>query len=735
VADQRAEEVEQKRLWSEGVQTRANALMEQAWFKSLLITEGVSQDRVNDEFESWLGQQGIQSDLLRLSARVVEQESRLRRYNEHSRGWILAWAGVTIASILVGVWAALASESAWWLLGGVWLLSAVTWVPFLVREHRRKRLHLEMAPADLSHALTDLDRSVRACLEKSVRLATQPVFVPPAQDQVTIGHGAALSSRAIPNQRVGTDSRTVIELHMLRSGGATIGVTGERGTGKSEVLRSFCDRPSPAASIDAGGTIGVFVPVPAAFDGVAFLRLVTRRLIEAVPGYATPQAVRSRNRRLFGALLIIGGIGLAIFGLVGATGGADDMSDLDLGWWLVIGAGAFCYCLGLVFVPRASNLLGKLRTSTDSPNGRSEDASVKPARHEVARNACALMTRIRYAETLTSGKEASLSWGKVGLTRSAQRTLSEIPLSEVDLVAEFADLTESLELVGYRVIVGIDEMDKLAADESLTRFLNTVKLLFSVRSCSFLVSVSTSARGEFLRRGIVDRTVLDSSFDAVEEIAPFNFLETRSLLRHRDAQMSDGQILLCHVLAGGLPRETLRCAQVMARFNFERGGAQRLSTLAELIIDSRFDEALVGLCEEVTNWEDAARTPADQLLAGWNRAWSGRKSSTCNLVWTEGMGLAENKEHALRRLQLLWQFLELVRARFSPPDEPAATPPPLTAADGDQMAKTRRHIQSDIDLAIAELMDLRLASVVPNAADAPSSPDEDVARSVNAAGG
>lgn len=47
-----------------------------------------------------------------------------------------------------------------------------------------------------------------------------------------------------------------------------------------------------------------------------------------------------------------------------------------------------------------------------------------------------------------------------------------------------------------------------------------MKVLFPIRACSFLVSISESAWASFARRGLAIRDVFDSSLDTVVQVEP-----------------------------------------------------------------------------------------------------------------------------------------------------------------------------------------------------------------------
>jgi hypothetical protein len=86
-------------------------------------------------------------------------------------------------------------------------------------------------------------------------------------------------------------------------------------------------------------------------------------------------------------------------------------------------------------------------------------------------------------------------------------------------------------------------------------------VLFGVPGCFFLVSISEDAMANFERRGLPLRDVFDSSFDDVIRVGYFDSSASVSMLRERVIGMPTPFMLLCHCMAGGLPRDVIRFAR------------------------------------------------------------------------------------------------------------------------------------------------------------------------------
>lgn len=81
-------------------------------------------------------------------------------------------------------------------------------------------------------------------------------------------------------------------------------------------------------------------------------------------------------------------------------------------------------------------------------------------RLDVARAAEDLSRDVQYAETRTKSGEAAFGIGKVSAKWGASLGLTSLPSTEADLISRLERFVSRLEGAGYRVVVGIDELDK-----------------------------------------------------------------------------------------------------------------------------------------------------------------------------------------------------------------------------------------------------------------------------------
>ena len=129
---------------------------------------------------------------------------------------------------------------------------------------------------------------------------------------------------------------------------------------------------------------------------------------------------------------------------------------------------------------------------------------------------------------------------------------------------ELRGLVKSVAEDGWQVVIAIDELDKMCDADEAMAFLNHIKVLFPIHDCSFIVSVSEDAWARFESRGLPLRDTFDSSFDEVVLVNMLQPLESRDFLKRRSNSITDAQTLLCHCLSGGLARDLLRAARLLA---------------------------------------------------------------------------------------------------------------------------------------------------------------------------
>jgi hypothetical protein len=182
------------------------------------------------------------------------------------------------------------------------------------------------------------------------------------------------------------------------------------------------------------------------------------------------------------------------------------------------------------------------------------------------------LNQLRFLHTYSS------SWGSAlpptaifSLTGTRGKERAEQPAGLPAIVAQFRAYSERAaewnrsrgHRAEGRVIICIDEMDKIRDSDRAEQFLNDIKAIFDIPGFLYLVAISEDAMTVFASRTPAIRTAFDSAFDEIVSVPPMTFAEAQDLLDLRVTGVPRPFLALCHVLAGGVPRELIRAARAL----------------------------------------------------------------------------------------------------------------------------------------------------------------------------
>ncbi|MFD1046080.1 hypothetical protein ACFQ1S_11145, partial [Kibdelosporangium lantanae] len=196
---------------------------------------------------------------------------------------------------------------------------------------------------------------------------------------------------------------------------------------------------------------------------------------------------------------------------------------------------------------------------------------------------------IRHVQSRTTEGEWSVGMPPLGGTLGAKAKVSvqrsDVPFNHPELVARFRDFLRTAADVAAvnkgKVLVGIDELDRISDGMEAQRFINELKAVFNVPNCYFLVSVSEDALADFELSAMGMRTVFDSAFDSIVRVDYLDFPQARTLLNRRIIDLPEQFTALAYVLSGGLARELTRVAEEIAD---ERSEARGLDAMAVYLV-------------------------------------------------------------------------------------------------------------------------------------------------------
>jgi len=512
------------------------------------------------------------------------------------RAWCLGcgFAGavmtaVAIAGGLVSVWA---GPLRW---AGVTTL-AVAGLSYAALRMLRTGIGLRLLKGELiptiSHPhLVAARFRLMAAISETELLAQARTFANKArQDRLSHEYSVAgspgLAEASDFSYQVPTDIAGELDGLLGRLDGASIGVAGPRGAGKSTLIRGYCDeagpaqtararngrnrprRPGPGGQADGNLRCVVAAPVDyVARDFVlhlfaVFCRAVVRRYSRTThrawgvfrAAFLRPETWRIVDLEIWPAVIFAGGAAAILLRWQDAI--ADRVSVPAAG---VRYAAIAVIVAGGLSVAWPFTQIGRLARTG---GGAVDKTFVAAARRHLA--------RVRYLQTHTTGWSGSLRLpgGSEG-QHSRGLSRAEQPLSYPEIVQDFRQFAREVAAHthgdGHRVFVGVDEIDKIGSPEQAERFLNEIKGIFGIPHLYFMVSVSDDALTAFERRGLPLRDAFDSSFDEIIHVGPLGYAESRRLLYRRVIGLTEPYVALCHCLAGGLARDLIRAARQVVR--------------------------------------------------------------------------------------------------------------------------------------------------------------------------
>ena len=409
------------------------------------------------------------------------------------------------------------------------------------------------------------------------------------------GLGAVLD----PAHVVLTDTMAEVERVAVSVSSASVGISGVRGVGKSTLIRWICGgkdlpRRSP--------TLGLYVTAPVEYDARDFLIHLYARLCQAVllDDRLTRQKVDWKDgtkRHILGiiAVVLAAASTLAFFHLLFGRLLDEFWAARPGSLWRASVAGGFAASalLGGAYLRRLRNERGR--------------STVEAIAHDRLR-------RLQYQITETTGQQAGTITGPYGLTLvgSRSRAVTENQMALPELVTDYRmfaeEVVNSLQAaqiggpVGVdrvRLIVGIDEIDRIESAEKAEKFINEIKSIFGVPHCFYVASLSADALAQFERRAVTARTAFDTAFDTMIRMDPLDLKTTRQLLERRVIGLPYPFVALCHVLSGGVPRELMRVARSVfdVRNSINYAGQEEVDcgTIADEVISRELQSIRQGL--------------------------------------------------------------------------------------------------------------------------------------------
>lgn len=331
---------------------------------------------------------------------------------------------------------------------------------------------------------------------------------------------------------------------ILRGRGTCCGVGGARGAGKTWLLRRAADWANE------GDGIGVYFPSPSAYDPSVFVSGLCQALaVKVEERLRPPRSSAVVVLDVFNRRAVQVGVVAAIVGVV-AYYARDRLDSLTRLW----PAALLTVGLVILYVAAAASI-------------REQYFRKNPLRRLYLKS-LALQRWIQYSSATKSVSELALEAGKGLIAKgkvSEELALSERPVTELALVTEFRELAEQVArvfrsgLADAKVVIAIDELDKIGAIDDVRRLLRSVKGVLDPVGVVLLVSVSDEAVTHLGLGGVRGRDEISSSFTIMLHVLPLSVEQSRKLVAHvagRAKLDSVADALLA--VTGGNQREIVR---------------------------------------------------------------------------------------------------------------------------------------------------------------------------------
>ncbi|MFE9744373.1 hypothetical protein ACFYOT_05680 [Saccharothrix saharensis] len=327
--------------------------------------------------------------------------------------------------------------------------------------------------------------------------------------------------------------------------------------------------------------------------------------------------------------------------------------------------------------------------------------------HPLVSDARANLELLRYVRTYAD--EISGKGGLKGFELSGKRALTRTgrALTYPELVKRFHVFLNRIttELAAAdapkpgRVLIGIDELDRIGTGEPARRFLNEIKAIFDVPGCHYLVSVSTEAQYDFELSGMGLRSVFDSSFDEVVRVDYLDFQYAQRLLRRYVLGLSEQFHAVAYAFSGGLARQLVRTARAIVELAREQPGRD-IADVVRALAAAELTRACQATADALTAVDD--REGVTDLLRLLDERPTTDLRTYGDRVRTAYAGRSERARQLRDAVAARAHFLGTAQRIFTA----GLTEERMRALDLDELARARRYAGTNPDAGLHLLRDV-----------------------------
>ena len=362
-----------------------------------------------------------------------------------------------------------------------------------------------------------------------------------------------------------TNESALLTDRLLTSSASVTGIAGQRGTGKSSLALRVL------ANCAEKGVFTQVIHSPTSYEPTEFLVSIFQRVCEEVVARVDKKLLkqsgslvergRAERRRVLAFLSVL------LLGAVTASAGAvaywnnlttiptdgfpirsDALFVVPLLLAAYVGSIAFLWILYRAAVRFYRT--GKFRL----------EAGLRTLALE-------LSERLKFQATRSVSAKAGVSFSKLVSGLSMDRSLVDRPLSIPGLTAELSRFLEKVaEVYAGRVVLCLDELDKIEDPDELDKLLRGIKGVLGHPSTHFILTVSEDALAKFMARRGSEKGIIESAFENIVFLDCVNLRTTENIVEHMHgkselpAATGDTAVstALLWMFGSGIPREIKR---------------------------------------------------------------------------------------------------------------------------------------------------------------------------------